>query len=607
MAGKMIEVARATVTIIPNMQGAEKSITTGLASIGDSAGVTAGNRFSSSFVGRIGGMKTAAVAAGAAIGAAAIGAAKGLFDIASEFDAMTDKIIVGTGASGEALEELQQSAKDIATSVPITFSEAGDTVQDLNTRLGLTGDVLTDVGTKVNQIGYLTEEAFSTETFSGAMAAWGEAANEMAGDLDAMFAVAQSTGISMNSLSSILESTAPTMKTLGYSFEETAAMAGLLDKAGLDASGTMSKMAKAMTKLAKDGEKPAEALKRVTAEIDGYIKAGDEAKALELSSELFGTRGAAQFVAAVKSGAMNVDEFAKSISNAGGIIEKTTEQTMDFPERLQLFKNQLAEFVEPLAMPLFDFLSEGMRVLTEAFSMVDPTPLTEAFANLGSSINGIFPEGTSTAEMIAGGIQGIVNGASDFLNKMAESGAVQGMADAANRLWEAFSSIDSDKLYAIAGAIDTIASAAAFAIDIINGLCDALRAYQDSVNNFDTNHGGNGGFNIFAPFWENIPFALGFAEGGRVTEPTYALIGEAGYSETVVPETPQYLSALARNISAYSGNSIDYDRMASAMAYACSQMGFNVDGRRLASATVSAYDSVNGARQAFANRGLAVG
>ena len=320
MAGNMIEVARATVTIIPNMSGAEKSITNGLAGIGDSAGVTAGSRFTSSFVSKMGGMKTAAVAAGAAIGAAAIGAAKGLFDIASEFDAMTDKIIVGTGASGEALKELEQSAKDIATSVPVTFSEAGDTVQDLNTRLGLTGDILTDVGTKVNQIGYLTKEAFNTETFSGAMAAWGESADKMGADLDAMFAVAQSTGISMNTLSGILESTAPTMQTLGYTFEETAAMAGLLDKAGLDANSTMSKMAKAMTKLAKDGEKPAEALRRVTNEIDGYIKAGDEVKALDLAAELFGTRGAAQFVAAVKSGAMNVDEFAKSISNAGGII-----------------------------------------------------------------------------------------------------------------------------------------------------------------------------------------------------------------------------------------------------------------------------------------------
>lgn len=605
MAKKMIEVARATVTIIPNMQGAEKSITMGLAGIGDSAGIHAGDKFTSSFTSRIGGMKTAAVAAGAAIGAAAIGAAKGLMDVASQFDEMTDRIIVGTGASGEALEALKGSAKDIATSVPVSFAEAGDTVQDLNTRLGLTGDALTDVGTKVEQIGYLTKEAFNTEVFSGAMAAWGESTDKMAADLDSMFAVSQSTGISMNALAGIMESTAPTMQTLGYNFEETAAMAGLLDKAGLDASGTMSKMARAMTKLAKDGEKPAEALKRVTAEIDGYIKAGDEAKALELSSELFGTRGAAQFVAAVKSGAMNVDEFAKSISSAGGIIEKTTEATMDFPERLQLFKNQLAEFVEPIAMPLFDFLSDGMRTLTEAFALVDITPLTEAFGALGANVNGIFPEGSSTAEMIAAGIQGIVNGAGDFITKMAESGAVQGFADATTNLWNAFSSIDSDTLYVIGSAIEFVSNVASIAIDMVNGLSEALVSYNDMVNS--TKREGGAEFNLFAPFWENIPFALGFAKGGRVTSPTYALIGEAGYSETVVPETPQYLSLLAQNISAYSTGNIDYDRMAQAMAYACSQMGFNVDGRRLASATASAYDSVNGARQAFANRGLAVG
>lgn len=45
------------------------------------------------------------------------------------------------------------------------------------------------------------------------------------------------------------------------------------------------------------------------------------------------------------------------------------------------------------------------------------------------------------------------------------------------------------------------------------------------------------------------------ALGGIVTQPTRALIGEAGYPEAVVPMTPDYLSTLAGLIAQYGGNS----------------------------------------------------
>ena len=47
----------------------------------------------------------------------------------------------------------------------------------------------------------------------------------------------------------------------------------------------------------------------------------------------------------------------------------------------------------------------------------------------------------------------------------------------------------------------------------------------------------------------------GYAVGGIVTQPTRALIGEAGYPEAVVPMTKDYLSTLASEIGRYSNNS----------------------------------------------------
>ena len=189
----------------------------------------------------------------------------------------------------------------------------------------------------------------------------------------------------MNDLTGIMESSAPQMQALGYSFEDSAAMAGLLDKAGLDASGTMSKMSKALTTIAKDGEEPADAMKRVTEEIRSYIEKGDEAAAINAASDLFGTRGATQFVAAVQSGSMSIEDFSKAMSASSGIIGKTQKETMSFGERVDLLKNQFKALLEPLGSKVFAGLSEAMTVVTEKFGAFVDGPgqaIGDAFHNI---------------------------------------------------------------------------------------------------------------------------------------------------------------------------------------------------------------------------------
>lgn len=365
----MIEVGKATVTIVPNMQGAQQAISSQMGAAAASAGKTAATGAGASFLGglgaKLGALKSLFAVALPAAAAGAVG--KALFDVGAEFDEMTDTIIVGTGASGKALEDLQDAAKGIATTVPMSFADAGDMVQDLNTRLGLTGDTLQEVGTQIAQVGDMTGEAFDTEKFAGAMSVWGTAAEDMSGQLDTLFAISQSTGIGMNDLTGIMEKSAPQMKALGYSFEDTAAMAGLLDKAGLDANSTLSKMSMGLAKVAKDGEEPAEAMKRVTEEIGGYIEKGDEAAAISAASDLFGTRGATQFVEAVQSGAMSIDEFSSAMSDSSGIISNTQKETMSFGERVDVLKNQFKALLEPMGSAVFSGLSTAMEVITEKF------------------------------------------------------------------------------------------------------------------------------------------------------------------------------------------------------------------------------------------------
>lgn len=363
-----IEVARAFITIIPAFEkGVQKDITSEVVGASEGAGDQAGTALAASMGASMGkGLKKAMVGLGGLLAGGAL--VKGVYGIGESFDAMTDTIIVGTGASGEALEELRQSAIDIAKQVPISFEQAGGYVSELNTRLDLTGTQLEDVAVQLAKIENATGEAVDVEAFSGAMSVWGESADEMATDLDYLFAVSQSTGVGINELAAIAEKAAPQMQSLGYSFEDTVAMAGLLDKAGLDASSSMSQLGRAAVNLAKDGEEPAEALERNVEEIGRLLDAGDRMAALDLAAQLFGTKGANQFIEAVEHGALDVDEFTASIGDYAGVIDETYQATADFAERFQTLKNNLAALLEPIATPLFNAINGALETLAQWMS-----------------------------------------------------------------------------------------------------------------------------------------------------------------------------------------------------------------------------------------------
>lgn len=489
MAGG-VEIGKATLRIAPVMDGSQSDITSQFASVmgkaGTDASEQAGTSFLKGFGGKLGNLKGLIAKA---LPAAAVGAAgKALFDIGSEFDEMTDSIIIGTGASGKALEELKGSAMDMATTVPMSFGEAGDIVQDLNTRLGLTGDNLTKVGTQIAQVGNMTGEAFDSEKFAGAMTAFGVSADDMSSKLDTLFAISQSTGIGMNDLTGIVETSAPTMQALGYSFEDTAAMAGLLDKAGLDASGTMSKMSKALTTMAKDGEDPAETLKRTTDEISNMLAKGDEAGAIDMASKLFGTKGATQFVAAVQSGTMNIDEFSAAMGNSDGIINETNERTMDFAERVQILKNQFKELLEPMGSAVFAGVSTVMEKASNAFGKFVNGPgkqIQKTFRKIvefGKKVGKIFVDAFKSTS-------GVKN-MSSALSKV--TGALKKVSSALAPVFSVLGQLLKKIIPPLAKALGTTLGKAFKTVGnivktigkIIDGFKDTIKAVQDAFKTF---------------------------------------------------------------------------------------------------------------------------
>lgn len=422
----MSNVGYATLSVIPSARGFGTKL------ISDTKGESAAAGKS------IGAMVGSGIVLG--VGAAVV-AAGGLYQVGQIFDDVTDTIRVGTGATGDALDGLVKSAKNVGSQVPAEFADVGTVVADLNTRLGLTGPVLEDVSKKFLEAGRITKEALDVQKVTGAFSAFKIEGAATSGALDDLFQVSQATGVGMNALASQMAKNGTITSQLGFGFTETASLLGVLDKAGVNSNAVMASMQAGLVKLAAEGEAPADAFKRVSGELSGFIAKGDDAAALDLAGKVFGTRGAGQFVSALKSGKINLDDLTGSAGLSGDTILKAGEDTKDFREQWQLFKNNVLVKIEPLATRVFAAISDGMAYVVDvglpALSGLGDT-LTGTVIPALQSFGAFLQENSTTITVIAGviatlflphlialGVQSLIAGAKSLAGwVMTQAGAI---------------------------------------------------------------------------------------------------------------------------------------------------------------------------------------
>lgn len=283
-----------------------------------------------------------------------------LYKVGETFDDVADTIRAGTGATGDALDGLIDVAKDVGLNVPAEFEKIGPVVSDVNTRLGLSGDTLQRVASQYLEAGRLLGTDVDIESTSAAFNAFKLEGDAVADGMDTLFQVAQATGVGMTELASGVQAAAPALQNLGFGFEDSVALLGSLDKAGLNATAVTASMSKGLVTLARAGEEPQEAFRRVTGELQGFVDEGNTAAALDLASEIFGTRGASQFVGALQSGVLNMDDLMAATGATGDTILDVGEETMDFAEQWQMLMNTALVAIEPLASTVFAAVGDGL-------------------------------------------------------------------------------------------------------------------------------------------------------------------------------------------------------------------------------------------------------
>lgn len=246
----------------------------------------------------------------------------------NDVDAGLDTVASKTGATGDALEGMEDIVKDLAKTIPTTFEKAGSAVGEVNTRFGLTGDALEDLSGKFIKFADLnnTDVSNSIDQVQSLMAAFSIDASEAGTVLDILNKAGQDTGISIDTLTNSLFTNAAALTEMGYDLNTATAFIANLEKNGVDTSATMTGLKKAFQNSAAEGKSMSDTI----AELESTLKSGDTTtEAYKQAMELFGNRAGPALAKALSEGKISLDELANSVDDYGDSVETTFETTKD--------------------------------------------------------------------------------------------------------------------------------------------------------------------------------------------------------------------------------------------------------------------------------------
>ncbi|MBQ8933931.1 MAG: phage tail tape measure protein [Lachnospiraceae bacterium] len=295
-----------------------------------------------------------------------------------EVDSGMDIIVKKTGATGDALDAMKDSAKNLAKSIPTDFETAGAAIGEVKTRFRATGQELEDLSGKFIKFAELndTDVSDSVDKVQKAMEAFEMPASEAGNMLDILNKVGQDTGISMDKLEKSLVANAPQLKAMGFNATQAATFVGQLEKSGIDSNKAMTGLNKAIVNGAKEGKTLPQVMDDIQTSIVG---ASNETDAMNAAVEIFGAKAGPAIATAARNGALDFQALANSALDASGSVENTFDETLDPADKFTMMLNNLkvtgyevGGTILELVTPALEKFAIWLKNVTDKWKEMDP-------------------------------------------------------------------------------------------------------------------------------------------------------------------------------------------------------------------------------------------
>lgn len=365
------------------------------------------------------------------------------YDMAAEFDDASAAIVEGTGASGEALDDLNESAQNAFGALANSdgsINAVANTLAELNTRFGLSGDAAEEATVKFENFADHTgtDGVKAVDSIADVMHRWGMDINDLDPLLDDLTTANQSCQMSVDDLTGYLASNSTQFQELGYSSDEALAMLISLSDGGANVSTVMSGLTKGIANLSGETDDVPGAFQAAVEAIknSGSVsealqqQVGDTGKTVE---EVFGKKAAQELATNIQNGSFAVDEWTTTLQNNDGALQSTTENATTMSDSWQQAVNnvqmalmstfapaiqsvvtavsgvitQVAQFVQqsPMAQAMIVGIATALGILAAALGIsAIITVVTKAFALLNTTMlaNPVFLVVAAIAALVAG-------------------------------------------------------------------------------------------------------------------------------------------------------------------------------------------------------------
>lgn len=307
--------------------------------------------------------------------AVAVGAGVASYKAWSEVDDALDSVAAGTGATGKELESLQQTAKDVYTSMPVDIKATGQAVADINTRLGLQGDALENATRQFMKYSEVNSSDVSTsiETVAKAMNDANIPTSELNSVLDELTSASQASGLTVDTLAEALSQNGVQMRALGFNTQETIALLATMEKNGVNSSVVLTGMKKAMANYTNAGKDANVELGNLFQGIqDGTVSASD-------AMDVFGTKAGASLYQYIQEGKLNYQDLLKVLQDSNGQLDASYEAVLDPMDQAKVAMNNLKQVgadlfdqIQATLAPMIQAIAENLQRFSQWFSTLDP-------------------------------------------------------------------------------------------------------------------------------------------------------------------------------------------------------------------------------------------
>ena len=231
----------------------------------------------------------------------------------------------------------------------------------------------------------------------------------------------------MDNLYRSLETNGSTLKEMGLGLTESVNLLAQFEASGVDSATALAALKKAQQNATAEGKTLDQALNE---QIEAIKGASSETEALQIATELFGKKGAAEMTQAIREGRFSVDDLSASLNDYASTVEDTYNSTLDPWDQMTVATNnlklsgaELASVFLSMLQPTIDKVVQKVKDFTSWFKNLDDSQ-KQMIVRIAAIVAAVAPalmiagKAISTVGKVTSGIGGIITKVGGLVSKL---------------------------------------------------------------------------------------------------------------------------------------------------------------------------------------------